>query len=305
MISRLMSLLLLSAVWVAEGRTQSVDSDFLPLNVGNQWTYNYLTVSNDLFNESAVGDSGTAIYTVVSKYSSADSTVWGFLEIRDVVHWYRSYHAGIPSYSASPLRDTTSFELVEHSSGHHRLLRNASLGLVWHSVFCLTPEFSDSSTFFRFIELAGSDTLTLTARRDVHYALAVTLKRSVGMTSVKYSTHLTGGSDQSTHTLRLQSVMALNSGAGSLLPADLCLYNSYPNPFNPQTIIPFSIGTREKVTIAIHDVLGRTVCTLFDQVVGPGRHSVIWDASTMASGSYFCVARTSETVRCSRLLLVR
>lgn len=65
------------------------------------------------------------------------------------------------------------------------------------------------------------------------------------------------------------------------------LLQNYPNPFNPTTTIPFTIPIRSSVTVTIHDLLGRQVETVFDDVVGPGEHRVLFDATNLSSGIYF------------------
>ncbi len=289
-------------------KSQLTTSDFLPFAPGLQWTYDYSAVDDNRLDEYTVSDSGIAIYTVVSKDSSADSTIWGLREIRDLIHSYFSYAASDHHYSQSPLKDTTLFNVIEYSTGNHRLLRSQTPSQIWKSVFCLSPEFSDSSRFFRFFPFSALDTVTLTAstpKDNPYYFLTTTLQRLTGIASVEFSTQLAGGSWQTHHTLKSMALTSLNHSTVERLPADLNLRNNYPNPFNPQTTILFSTGIRQKVTVTIVDVLGRRVSTLFDRIAQPGEYSMTWDASSLAAGTYFCVARAPGVTRISKLLLVR
>ncbi len=66
------------------------------------------------------------------------------------------------------------------------------------------------------------------------------------------------------------------------------LRQNYPNPFNPVTTIAYSLETPGLVTIRVHDLLGREIKTLIEENQSKGEHSVLFDASGLSSGVYFC-----------------
>jgi hypothetical protein len=70
------------------------------------------------------------------------------------------------------------------------------------------------------------------------------------------------------------------------VPTGLRLEPNYPNPFNPTTTIPFSVESSARAMITVHDVLGRQVAVLLDDVVPAGSQTVTWDAGTHPSGLY-------------------
>lgn len=70
-------------------------------------------------------------------------------------------------------------------------------------------------------------------------------------------------------------------------PVGYSLFVNYPNPFNPQTVITYSIPDLQRVTLKIYDPLGREIKSLADGPQAPGNHSVIFDASKLPSGVYF------------------
>jgi len=71
------------------------------------------------------------------------------------------------------------------------------------------------------------------------------------------------------------------------VPSTFTLDQNYPNPFNPQTSIAFTLGSAQRVTLTVHDVLGRTVATLLqDQPMASGSHIVPFSAHNLASGMY-------------------
>lgn len=75
------------------------------------------------------------------------------------------------------------------------------------------------------------------------------------------------------------------AGAGSGYSLD----QNHPNPFNPSTTIGYAIpgGARGHASLRVYDMSGREVATLVDGVEEPGRKSVQFDASNLASGVYF------------------
>lgn len=60
-----------------------------------------------------------------------------------------------------------------------------------------------------------------------------------------------------------------------------------PNPFNPATVIDYSVPEKSHVRITVHDHLGRQVAVLVDNEVDTGWHSVTFNASGLPSGVYF------------------
>jgi len=53
--------------------------------------------------------------------------------------------------------------------------------------------------------------------------------------------------------------------------------NIYPNPFNPGTMIQFSVPRRSAVILTVFDLLGRKVRTLVNEIRNPGKFTVPWD----------------------------
>jgi hypothetical protein len=68
-------------------------------------------------------------------------------------------------------------------------------------------------------------------------------------------------------------------------PARFALLPNSPNPFNPETAIPFEVPTVASVRIRIFDLSGRLVATLVDGKMSPGRHTATWNGRTQAGAS--------------------
>ena len=78
------------------------------------------------------------------------------------------------------------------------------------------------------------------------------------------------------------------------LPGGTALGAAYPNPFNPTATVPFHIAQAGAVRLSVYDVLGREVARLADGRVEAGRHTAVFDASRLPSGTYFVRLTTAD-----------
>ncbi len=53
--------------------------------------------------------------------------------------------------------------------------------------------------------------------------------------------------------------------------------STYPNPFNPETTVQFSLQKETKVALKVYNVKGQLVRTLCDEVLPLGEHHIEWD----------------------------
>jgi cyanophycinase len=85
------------------------------------------------------------------------------------------------------------------------------------------------------------------------------------------------------------------------------LLQCYPNPFNASTMIQYRVdGERSRrVRLTIHDLLGREVLLLLDEMRPAGTGSVRFDASRLASGVYYCRTAVGGYFETKALLLIR
>ncbi len=84
----------------------------------------------------------------------------------------------------------------------------------------------------------------------------------------------------------------LSAPSPDATPTELAV-RSHPNPLNGSTTISYALPAEGRVTVAIFDVQGRRVRTLFDGQKTSGSHGVTWDGKdasgdTVESGVYFC-----------------
>jgi hypothetical protein len=88
-------------------------------------------------------------------------------------------------------------------------------------------------------------------------------------------------------------------------PVRTRLGHNYPNPFNPETMIPFELGESGMVTLSVFDITGRRVRILAQGNHSAGLHQVRFNAEGLASGVYFVRLETSRDVLVNKLLILK
>jgi len=89
------------------------------------------------------------------------------------------------------------------------------------------------------------------------------------------------------------------------IPLDFSLSHNYPNPFNAQTTIQYSLSIESEVTIDIFDILGRKIETLAEGIMAAGEHKAIWDAGEKPSGIYFYRIKAGDLTETKKMVLMK
>jgi flagellar hook assembly protein FlgD len=79
-----------------------------------------------------------------------------------------------------------------------------------------------------------------------------------------------------------------------LIPANTELTGNYPNPFNPETTISYSIKEDSRVSLFIYNIKGQKVRSLINGPIQTGYHTVTWNGKNdngenVSSGIYFSI----------------
>ena len=97
----------------------------------------------------------------------------------------------------------------------------------------------------------------------------------------------------------------------TLNPVIIQLIGNYPNPFNPETTILFSIAEASSfVTLNIYNIRGEKVKQLIGTQLSTGQHSVIWDGKNsgdkqVSSGIYFYKLVTDDYQNIKKMILIK
>ena len=110
-----------------------------------------------------------------------------------------------------------------------------------------------------------------------------------------------------------QGIKNLEALLALLIPQETSLQPNYPNPFNPETWIPYQLATPAEVTLTIHDVNGGVVRFLEfgNQAAGvyqSRNRAVHWDGrnqrgESVASGLYFYTLKANDFTATRKMLI--
>jgi hypothetical protein len=93
-------------------------------------------------------------------------------------------------------------------------------------------------------------------------------------------------------------------------PHVLRIESNYPNPFNPETTISFSVPTDGKVLVTIYNIKGQKIKQLLNETMLTGKHAVIWNGTdsngkSVSSGLYFAKIKQGNTHRIHKMMLMK
>jgi hypothetical protein len=83
------------------------------------------------------------------------------------------------------------------------------------------------------------------------------------------------------------------------------LLQNYPNPFNPETNITIKLGKRDLITLKVFDTNGNEVAVLENSVLNSGTYNYKLNADFLASGVYFCILSSSNTISTKKMILIK
>jgi hypothetical protein len=70
--------------------------------------------------------------------------------------------------------------------------------------------------------------------------------------------------------------------------SDYQLFQNFPNPFNPSTMIEYALPSSGRVSLVIYNTLGQTIEQLIDEQQNAGVHTAVFEpSSSLPSGTYF------------------
>lgn len=89
------------------------------------------------------------------------------------------------------------------------------------------------------------------------------------------------------------------------LPVEFSLRSAYPNPFNGQLQIEYSLSNSGLVNLSIFDLAGRKVTSIQEGMLNTGYHKVSWNAVGLSSGVYILRLNSGNQTRNMKVLLLK
>ncbi len=88
-------------------------------------------------------------------------------------------------------------------------------------------------------------------------------------------------------------------------PTSFQLFNNYPNPFNPSTVISYQIPEDSFVSLVIYDAIGQKVTTLVNHYQTVGSYNVSFNAGDLSTGVYIYRLKTRNFVSTKKMILLK
>ncbi len=89
------------------------------------------------------------------------------------------------------------------------------------------------------------------------------------------------------------------------IPQEFSLEQNFPNPFNPSTVIRFTIATASFTSLKVFNALGQEVADLVESNLSAGVHEVPFNGSGLASGIYFYRLRAGQFLSTKKFVVLK
>jgi len=90
------------------------------------------------------------------------------------------------------------------------------------------------------------------------------------------------------------------------IPGQFSLHQNFPNPFNPQTTISYSLPRASTITLKVYDIMGQEIATLLqNDRKAAGIHKISFDATNLPCGTYFYRLQADGYLETKKMLLIK
>ncbi len=122
--------------------------------------------------------------------------------------------------------------------------------------------------------------------------------------------------DTQSESQEFGAVTSVVARSGGEVPETFTLAQNFPNPFNPSTLIQYTIPanfssvSKQRTTVTIFNLLGEKIVTLVDKAQTPGSYTVTWDGKDrsghrVSSGIYVYRLQAGPFSTSKRMVFVK
>ncbi len=259
--------------------------DFYPYHVGD--IRQYVTYPSGNFTSDTITRIDTVntnthdIFWNNDSIASLKIVVDSAIVLVDPDYWYQYYKLNYP-VSSIWIRDTTTSWWVHYKSVYPSQVFNESRMMREYHVYEFTPPGDTTG-------LPGS----------VEY-----LVDGIGLYRITWE----GGELLLTgcivNGVQYGTIVNIDDKPDIIIPNNIEL-KSYPNPFNSQANIVYSLPYESNVIIKIYNTLGEEVELLYNGVKVRGEHLQVWNAYNKPSGIYYAVLHADNKIKTIKLLYLK
>jgi serine protease len=286
------------------------------------------------FSDSGAGTNALGIQTILSSYSSSESTEKNYISLisrldniasKNIEQLYAGYFIDWNIPEDDPGNDTTYFDNVNNIAIAYNTrdtaspytamgLINAESGFGFYAIdnkaISGPVQISDSNGFTdaeKWYALSNGVKKSSAGTVDISYIISAGPYNIPAGQGVVVEFVIGAGPTLQRAIDAILACRKRRSGHVEQIPSDFQLDQNYPNPFNSTTTIGYKLAADRRVTLKVYDILGRTVVTFVDrfQHVGEYRVQLSSDKYRLSSGVYFYRLTTGDFSSTKKMILIK
>lgn len=125
-----------------------------------------------------------------------------------------------------------------------------------------------------------------------------------GKTVVFEASYPTGVYTYRAYKFDWNTPVTIHQGNGKS-PSGFKLEQNFPNPFNPVTVIKYSVPKTAYVNLSVFDITGKEVEKIISRYLQPGSYRAVFDGSQYSSGLYFYRLQTGDFTVTRKMILIK
>ena len=108
----------------------------------------------------------------------------------------------------------------------------------------------------------------------------------------------------------ISDAMTINN-VQNIIPNKFALNQNFPNPFNPYTMIEYSIDKSEQINLNIYNIQGKLISSLINNsFIESGSYQIMWDGTNnegidVPSGMYIYKLKSDSKVLSRKMVLMK